>query len=101
MWLVFARAPLPDAPFWHGRRVLAAVDAAAWPLVWVIVACNAPVAVGLVAPVVAAVALLSALGRMHRALCLNHRYHFTTWRWGRIVAALLLTGAVLKVALPA
>lgn len=30
----------------------------------------------------------------------NHRYRFTTWRWGRIVAALLLMGAVMKLMLP-
>jgi hypothetical protein len=29
----------------------------------------------------------------------NHRYHFTTWRWGRVALGLLLIGMVLKVAL--
>ena len=49
-------------------------------------------------PFVAALALLCALGRLHRALCLNHRYRFTTWRLGRVVAALLM-GMVLKLML--
>jgi hypothetical protein len=30
---------------------------------------------------------------------MNHRYWFTTWRWGRVAAAMLLVGAVLKVAM--
>ena len=100
MWLLIAREPAPDAPHWPGRRGLAAVDAAAWPLLWVLLLRHAPEPVGLVGPVVAAVALLCALGRLHRALWVNHRYRFTTWRWGRVVAALLLIGAVMKLMLP-
>ena len=103
MWLVVAREPRPDAPYWPGRRVLAAVDAAVWPLLWVLVFIHAskPVGlVGLVGPFVVAVALLCALGRLHRALWVNHRYWFTTWRWGRVAAALLMIGVVLKLLLP-
>lgn len=100
MWLLVARAPPPDAPYWPGRRWLAAVDAALWPILWVLMFNHAPRPVGIVGPVVAAVALLSALGRMHRALWVNHRYRFTTWRWGRVVAAMLLVGAALKLMLP-
>ena len=37
--------------------------------------------------------------RLYRAIWSNHRYWFTTWRWGRIVAALLLMGEALKFAL--
>jgi len=37
--------------------------------------------------------------RLHRAIWNNHRYWFTTWRWDRIVGALLLMGEVLKLAL--
>ena len=100
MWLLVAREPKPDAPYWPGRRLLAAVDAAVWPFLWVLVFSHAPKPVGLVGPLVAAVALLCALGRLHRALWVNHRYWFTTWRWGRIAAALLLIGVVLKLAMP-
>jgi hypothetical protein len=96
MWLVVAREPKPDAPYWPGRRLLAAVDAAMWPLLWVLVLSHAPKPVGLIGPFVAAVALLCALGRLHRALWVNHRYWFTTWRLGRIAVALLLIGVVLK-----
>ena len=100
MWLLIAREPAPDVPYWPGRRVCAAVDATAWPLFWVLLFSHAPKPVGLVGPFVAAVALLCALGRLHRALWVNHRYRFTTWRWGRVVAALLLIGAIMKLMLP-
>jgi hypothetical protein len=100
MWLVVAREPKPDAPYWPGRRLLAAVDAAVWPLLWVLVFSHAPKPVGVVGPFIAAVALLCALGRLHRALRLNHRYWFTTWRWGRLAVALLLAGLVLNLAMP-
>jgi hypothetical protein len=101
MWLVVACEPKPDAPYWPGRRLLAAVDATIWPLLWVLVFSHAPKPVGLVGPFVAAVALLCVLGRLHRALWVNHRYRFTTWRWGRFAAALLLMGVVLKLMLHA
>ncbi len=102
MWLLYARAPAPDAPYWPGRRWLAAVDAAVWPLLWVLVFSHAPRPVGLVGPFVAAVALLCAWGRLHRALWENHRYRFTTtWRWGRVAAALVLIDLVMKLMLPA
>jgi hypothetical protein len=47
-----------------------------------------------------AVALLCAIGRVHRALWTNHRYRFTTWRWGQLVGAFLLVGMILKVMMP-
>jgi hypothetical protein len=99
MWLLLARTPLPDVPYWPGRRVLAAVDAVAWPLVWIALALQLTRPVGIVGPMVIALATLSVLGRVHRALWVNHRYHFTTWRCGRVVAGLLLIGLVLKMAL--
>jgi len=97
MWLLVAREPRPDAPDWPGRRLLAAVDAVVWPLLWVWVIRHAPEPVGLVEPFVTAMAVLFGLVRLHRALWVNHRYWFTTWRWGRVAAALLVVGAVLKV----
>ena len=99
MWLLVARAPPPDAPYWPGRRLLAAVDALAWPLLWVVVFSHAPKPVGLVGPFVAAVALLCAMRRLHRALFLNHRYRFATWRWGRVGAGLLVIGIITKLTL--
>lgn len=96
MWLLYARTPPPDSPYWPGRRLLAAVDALAWPLLWVIEFSHVPRPVGIVGSVITAVALLCAIGRLLRALWLNHRYRFTTWRWGRLAVALLLVGVVLR-----
>lgn len=98
MWLVLTRASLPDAPYWPGRRLLALVDAVAWPAAWIAVATRLPEPAGIVGPMVIALAVLSALGRVHKAAMHNHRYHFTTWRWGRVAAGLLLIGLVLKLA---
>lgn len=101
MWLLVAREPRPDAPDWPGRRMLAAVDAVVWPMLWVLLVQHAPEPVGLVGPFVTAMAVLLGLGRLHRAIWVNRRYWFTTWRWGKVMAAMLLIGAVLKVTMTA
>ena len=101
MWLLVAREPRPDAPDWPGRRLLAAVDAVVWPLLWVLLIQQVPGPAGLVGPFVTALAVLLGLGRLHRALWVNHRYWFTTWRWGKVLGAMLLIGAVLKLSMPA
>lgn len=99
MWLVLTRAPLPDMPYWPGRRLLALVDAVAWPAGWIVLATRLPQPAGIVGPMVIALATLSAIGRLRRAAWQNHRYRFTTWRWGRVALGLLLIALVLKVAL--
>jgi hypothetical protein len=99
MWLVLTRAPLPNARYWPGRRLLALVDAIGWPAAWVAAATQLPQPVGIVGPMVIALAVLSALGRVHRAALENHRYHFTTWRWGRVAVSVMLVGLVMKVVL--
>lgn len=99
MWLLIAREPRPDAPDWAGRRALAVVDAIVWPVLWVLLIRHAPAPVGMVGPFAVTVVVLVGLGRLHRALWMNHRYWFTTWRWGRVVAALWVTGIVLKLAM--
>jgi hypothetical protein len=101
MWLVLTRKPLPDATYWPGRRLFALADAIAWPAGWVALAAQLPQPVGIVGPMVIALAVLCALGRAHRAVWQNHRYHFTTWRWGRVVVGLLVVGLVVKVAIQA
>ena len=98
MWLLVARDARPDATCWPGRRLLAAIDAIAWPLLWALVFSHAPAPVGLVGPFVGALAVVCAVSRLYRALCVNHRYRFTTWRWGRVLAGLLLFGWMLKLA---
>jgi hypothetical protein len=99
MWLIVNRQPRPDTSYWSGRRWLAAVDAVAWPLGWVWVVRHMPTPVGVVGPIVTALALLLALERLHRALYVNHRYWFTTWRWGKVVATVLLVGVLMQVAM--
>jgi hypothetical protein len=101
MWMFFLPSPLPDATYWPGRRGLAVADALIWPLMWVCAVNEAGVSTGIVGPLVTAVAVLSGLARVHKALYANARYRFTTWRWGRIAVALLLVGAVLKLMLGA
>lgn len=99
MWLVLTRAPLPDMPYWPGRRMLALVDAVGWPAGWIVLATQLPQPAGIVGPMVIALAMLIAIGRVHRAAWQNHRYRFTTWRWARVALGLLLIALVLKVAL--
>lgn len=99
MWLLVAREPRPDAPEWPGRRLLAAVDAVAWPLMWVLLSRQVSGPAGLIGPFITAMAVLMGLARLHRALWVNHRYWFTTWRWGKVLASMLLIGAVLKLSM--
>ena len=101
MWLLVTREPRPDAPDWAGRRLLAAVDAVMWPLIWVLLVRHTPQPVGLIGPFVTALAMLFGMGRLHRALWVNHRYWFITWRWGKVLASMLLIGAVLRLSMSA
>ena len=98
MWMIFARAPPPDALVWPGRRALALVDAVAWPVAWVTFVLGLPMPLGLAGQCVLAYCGVAALRRAHRALVQNHRYHFTTWRWGRWVVLALAFGFALKLA---
>jgi hypothetical protein len=98
MWLLVARGSSPDLPYLPGRRWLAVLDALLWPLAWVALFRVAPAPLGVVGPLAMAVAVLCASGRLHRAIWRNHRYRFTTWHWGRLLAGLLLLGTVLKLA---
>jgi hypothetical protein len=97
MWIIVNRPAPADAAYWPGRRWLAALDALLWPAGWAVSVWCAPVHTALVGQLVVACAVISGLRRLHRALWLNHRYRFTTWRWGRVVMALLLVGLLLKV----
>ena len=100
MWMLFARAPPPDAPYWLGRRWLAAVDAIAWPgAAWYALG-QFGGSGGLVSALAMALLAVSAARRLYTALLVNHRYRFTTWRWGRLLAWMLTVGAMLKLGLP-
>lgn len=78
--------------------MLALIDAVAWPAAWIALATHLPRPAGIAGAMVIALAVLSALGRVHRAAMRNHRYYFTTWRWGRVALGALLIALVLKVA---
>ena len=68
---------------------------------WVLLIQQLPGPAGLVGPFVTALAVLLGLGRLNRAIWVNHRYWFTTWRWGKVLASMLLIGAVMKLTMSA
>lgn len=98
MWLLVAREPIPDAPQWPGRKTLAALDAVTWPLAAALFVNNSSLPLGIFGSVLLAAALLLSVVRLRRAVWLNHRYRFTTWRWGGVVLGLLMMGFALRLA---
>ena len=99
MWLLYARSPVPDARLWPGRRWLALVDALVWPGLVAVLVTQATLDIGLFAPVILALCALLAVRRCVRAVWRNERYRFTTWRWGRVAAPLLVVGVVMRLML--
>ena len=99
MWMLFARARPPDAPYWPGRRCLAVIDAIAWPGAAFVALRQVGGDGGLVLAVVMAALVVSAVRRVWTALLANHRYHFTTWRWVRVLAWMAVGGVLLKLGL--
>jgi multisubunit Na+/H+ antiporter MnhE subunit len=99
MWMLFARAPPPDVPYWTGRRWLAAIDAVAWPGVAWCALSQLPGSGGLVLALATALIVVSAVRRLLTALLANHRYHFTTWRWGHVLAWMAAVAVLLKLVL--
>jgi hypothetical protein len=100
MFVLIAREPKPDASPWPGRRLLAAVDAVAWPFCLALLFLQVPAAEPLVRPALAVATLCAAL-RFCGAVFANHRYRFTTWWCVQVGLVLLLVWAVMKLALPA
>lgn len=96
MWMIFARAPRPDARVWPGRRLLAIVDAVAWPTVLAGGLIGVALPLGVVGQCALACCGVAAVRRAIRAVAANHRYHFTTWLWGRWLGLGLLFGGALK-----
>ena len=96
MWILFTPVPRPDAPYWPGRRWLAALDAVAWPAAWALVVAQAPMSMGIVGMLIIACAALFAASRLQQALLRNERYRFTTWRWGKVLVGLVLLGLMMK-----
>ena len=99
MWILFVRAPRPDAPYWPGRRWLAAIDALLWPGALVVLILLAPVSGGVVGLTVAAGAIVAMPFRLQRSLWRNERYAFTASRWAMPLLWLLAMGIVLKLLL--
>jgi len=101
MWILFKREPRPDAPYWPGRRWLAALDAVAWPAAWALGVTQAPIASGIVGVLIIACAALAAASRFRKALLRNERYQFTSWRWGKVLLGLVLLGLLIKLVVSA
>lgn len=98
MWFLYARAQVPDAPYWPGRRLLALLDAVVWPVLIATMVGSMSLPAGVVGLLAQALCALYAVRRSVRALWHNERYQFITWRCSVPLAALLAVGAVLKLA---
>ena len=96
MWIFMARPARPDASHWAGRRALAAIDAIAWPVLWLALIAIAPFDTGVVGWIAIGVLALAAMRRAHRAIFRNERYWFTTARWGVPAAMLIAVGLTLN-----
>jgi hypothetical protein len=99
MFLLIFREQRPDFAYWRGRRVLAALDAVAWPSMAMAIVVASPHSFGAFGAVVIVIAVYFGARRLYRALSMNQRYRFTTLVWGKRLMALLFVGLVLKVAL--
>jgi hypothetical protein len=89
---IFVRYVRPDADVWPGRRLLAVLDAVAWPALWLYAIWRVPFETGLAGKALATVVAVVAIRRVLRAWVRNERYWFSTWRWGRFVLALIAVG---------
>lgn len=98
MWLLFARAPPPDVRVWPGRRALAFVDAVAWPVGLAALILSTPFPIDVMGMSAMSFCAVAVFQRAYRAIFQNHRYHFTTWLWGRRLALLLAFAYALKLA---
>ena len=95
MLFLVSRGPTPDSRVWPGRRLLAAMDALLWPSVCAGLLLTSSFPTGAVGLLGAGVAILLAIRRLWTALLANHRYVFTTLRWGRPLLAVLLIGVAM------
>jgi hypothetical protein len=100
MFVLIQQEPKPDAPYWPGRRLLAALDAVAWPVGLAVLLAMTPATEGHVRPVLAT-ATLWAIFRLCVAVLANERYRFTTWWCARLVALLRAVWVVMRLAMPA
>lgn len=96
MWMLFTRAPMPDAPYWPGRRWFAVVDAVVWPGLYGLLLSQIDGGGGLFVALLKSLLALSAARQLHVALLMNHRYRFRTWRWGWCLARVVAIAALLR-----
>jgi hypothetical protein len=96
MWMLIARPTRPDARYWRGRRACAAIDAVVWPALCAIAASRVD---GVPGALITGIACLAAARRLSRAIFSNHRYRFTTVRWGGVIVALVVLGAAIRLLL--
>ena len=99
MWIVLARRERCPALSWPGRRLLALIDALAWPAAFAALIIQAPFATELVGAVSLALCLLCALRRARRAVWDNEGYWFTTWRLTVTIACCVMFGWALQLVL--
>jgi len=99
MWILFQRAPAPDAADWPGRRWMAAIDALAWPVAVGVLLSRVPGGTGVFGPTAMAILVLLGMLRLDKAVWRNHRYRFTTWKVARVLAVLTAVGVALKIGL--
>lgn len=90
------RKQRPDTVYWRGRRLLALLDALAWPTAWVAIILLSPYRLGLIGATALVLLMFSAMRRSRRALWRNHRYRFSTVKWGRLLLWAVLISAILK-----
>ncbi len=96
MFVLIRREALPDATDWPGRRLLSLVDTIAWPAgFWILVA-QIPYDTGAVGQVAGGLLVWGAARGIYRALFLNQRYRFITWRVGALAAPLAAVALALK-----
>ena len=96
--MIVVVVPRPNAPYWPGRRRLAAIDAVSWPLVCVMLVHRIPNA-GNAAFMLTAAAGLWACLRLYRAIFNNHRYWFTNWLVARVLGLLFFFALLMRLAL--
>lgn len=98
MWILIARAPRPDAPYWRGRRTLALVDAVFWPILVATGLNHLALSAGLAGSVLMAACVLIGARRVSIAMWDVGQYRFITARIAVPLVVLLAIGAVLKLA---
>ena len=68
------------------------VDALAWPALLILALRTAPFSTGIFGLTALALTVLIAARRLERAVARNHRYRFTTLRWGTYFLLLVSIG---------